>query len=52
MEQNLNPSEEKWRELGRQAINEQDHEKLLILIQQIIATYNEVTPKARPAIAN
>ena len=52
MAQNLKPSEEKWRELARQAIKEQDHEKLLILVQQIIATYQEGTPKARRAIAS
>ena len=41
------PTQEKWRELARQALKEQDHEKLLMLVQQIIETYREQKPTGR-----
>ena len=39
-----NSGEEKWRTLARQALEEQDHEKMLMLVQQIIDAYREQKP--------
>jgi hypothetical protein len=41
------PTEEEWRTLARQALKEQDPEKLLDLIQQVIEKYDEAKLRLR-----
>jgi len=48
--QTLNYGEEKWRALARQALEEQDHEKMLILVQQIIDAYREQKPTSHRTV--
>jgi hypothetical protein len=40
MRENSDPTEEKWRALARQASEEQDSEKLVALVQQVIEAYD------------
>ena len=46
----LNCYEEKWRALARQALEEQDHEKMLMLVQQIIDAYREQRPTSHRTV--
>jgi plasmid stability protein len=39
------PTEQEWRELARQALKEQDPEKMVALAQQIIEAYDGQIPK-------
>jgi hypothetical protein len=48
--QALNYGEEKWRALARQALEEQDHEKMLMLVQQIIDAYREQRPTSHRTV--
>jgi hypothetical protein len=48
--QSLNSYEEKWRALARQALEEKDHEKMLILVQQIIDAYREQKSISHPCV--
>jgi hypothetical protein len=41
------PAEEDWRDLARQASIEEDPEKLLDLLQQVIETYDEAKRRGR-----
>src|SRR5437868_1187660 len=48
--QTLNYGEEKWRALARHALEEQDHEKMLMLVQQIIDAYREQRPTSHRTV--
>jgi hypothetical protein len=39
--QNHEPTEEEWRELARQAVKEQDPDKMIALAEQILEKYDE-----------
>jgi hypothetical protein len=43
----LKPPEQDWRDLARQASIEEDPEKLLNLLQQVIETYDEAKRRGR-----
>jgi hypothetical protein len=52
MRESIDPTEEKWRALARQASEEQDSGKLVALVQQVIEAYDAAKRKNPRSITN